>query len=104
MLNDTINSGPTTIYMPHTFRVELTELHALYENILYKLTDFPKAGEVNWRVLEMVDQVMDDWALLGYGTTSEIKGLVEVFKFCLCAIAFYKLSSCCIFIRPVCLI
>ncbi|CAG8451093.1 6862_t:CDS:10 [Ambispora leptoticha] len=63
---------------PHTFRDELTEVHALYENLLYQITSFPKAGDVNWRILEMVDQVMADWTLLGYGKASEMRGLVEM--------------------------
>ncbi|KAF0420930.1 TPR-like protein [Gigaspora margarita] len=79
-------SAPTTftlneqsnIYTPHTFRVELTELHTLYENVLYQITSFPKAGEINWRVLEMVDQIMSDWVVLNGGTTAEMRGLVEM--------------------------
>ncbi|KAG9298511.1 hypothetical protein G9A89_016508 [Geosiphon pyriformis] len=70
-------NGSSSLLTPHTFRSELTEIHTQYENVLYKLTSFPKAGEVNWRVLEMVDQVMSDWALVGYGKTSEMRSVVE---------------------------
>ncbi|CAG8530734.1 8928_t:CDS:2 [Dentiscutata erythropus] len=68
----------SAIYTPHTFRVELTSLHTLYENVLYQITSFPKAGEINRRVLEMVDQIMSDWVVLNGGTTTEMRGLVEV--------------------------
>ena len=72
------NSGQSTIYTPHTFRIELTGLHSLYENALFQITSFPKAGEANWRVLEMVDQVMSDWDVLGGGTIVEMRELIEV--------------------------
>ncbi|CAG8433123.1 7787_t:CDS:10 [Ambispora gerdemannii] len=65
-------------YTPNTFRAELTRLHGLYESVLYQITSFPKAGEVNWRILDMVDQVMADWALLGCRKPSEMRGLVEM--------------------------
>ncbi|CAB4390189.1 unnamed protein product [Rhizophagus irregularis] len=68
----------STIYTPHTFRVELTELHLLYENVIFQITSFPKAGEANWRVLEMVDQVMSDWTILGGGTSAEMRELIEM--------------------------
>ncbi|CAI2165960.1 1376_t:CDS:10 [Funneliformis geosporum] len=71
-------SEQSTVYTPHTFRIELTELHSLYENILYQITTFPKAGEINSRMLEMVDQVMSDWAVLGGGTAAEMRGLIEM--------------------------
>ncbi|CAG8488262.1 6514_t:CDS:2, partial [Cetraspora pellucida] len=68
----------SAIYTPHTFRVELTGLHTLYEIVLYQITAFPRAGETNWRVLEMVDQIMSDWVVLNGGTTAEMRGLVEM--------------------------
>ncbi|CAG8518364.1 1508_t:CDS:10 [Paraglomus brasilianum] len=71
--NDQQNSSA-----PRTFRQELTELHSLYENVLYQIVKFPQAGEVNWRVLEMVDQIISDWILLGGGTILEIRGVVEM--------------------------
>ena len=72
------NSEKSTVYTPNTFRTELTELHSLYEKVLFQITIFPKAGEVNWRVLEMVDQVMFDWDVLGGGTAAEMRELTEV--------------------------
>ncbi|CAG8486912.1 7648_t:CDS:10 [Funneliformis mosseae] len=71
-------SEQSTVYTPHTFRNELTELHSLYENILYQITTFPKAGEINSRMLEMVDQIMTDWTVLGSGTAAEMRGLIEM--------------------------
>ncbi|CAG8605542.1 26160_t:CDS:10, partial [Racocetra persica] len=68
----------SAVYTPHTFRVELTGLHTLYESVLYQITSFPKAGETNWRVLEMVDQIMSDWVVLNGGTTAEMRGLIEM--------------------------
>jgi hypothetical protein len=56
----------------------LTELHSLYEKVLSQVTSFPKSGEINWRVLEMVDQVMSDWDVLGGGTAAEMRELIEV--------------------------
>ena len=63
---------------PRTFRQEVTELHLLYESVLYQIVKFPQAGKVNWRVHEMVDQIISDWILLGGGTIAEIRGVVEV--------------------------
>ncbi|CAG8550778.1 5734_t:CDS:10, partial [Acaulospora morrowiae] len=71
-------SDKSSVYTPYTFRVELTGLHYSYENVLYQITPFPKAGESNWRVLEFVDQVISDWALLNRGTTVEMKGLIDM--------------------------
>ena len=71
MVATKFNSEKSTIYTPHTFRTEITELHSLYEKILFQITSFPKAGEINWRVLEMVDQVMSDWDVLGGGTAGD---------------------------------
>lgn len=60
----------------------MTELHLLYENVIFQITSFPKAGEANWRVLEMVDQVMSDWTILGGGTSAEMRELIEVGMCC----------------------
>ncbi|RIA88112.1 hypothetical protein C1645_775755 [Glomus cerebriforme] len=70
----------STIYTPHTFRIELTGLHKLYEDALIQITTFPKSGEINWRVLEMVDQVMSDWVVLGGGTAAEMRELIEMLR------------------------
>ncbi|CAJ0644372.1 10956_t:CDS:10 [Entrophospora sp. SA101] len=68
----------STIFTPHTFRVEINGLHLSYEKVLDQITRFPKAGEINWKVLEFIDQVMSDWILLNGGTAAEIKNLIEM--------------------------
>ncbi|CAG8464535.1 6997_t:CDS:2 [Racocetra fulgida] len=85
------NDSPDHISMPPTVdeslvsdvfaKLESALSHASgqeKESVLYQITSFPKAGETNWRVLEMVDQIMSDWVVLNGGTTAEMRGLIEV--------------------------
>ncbi|KAF9408781.1 hypothetical protein BGZ94_002189 [Podila epigama] len=57
--------------------LELTQVHSYWENALYTFTPFPKANEVNWRVIELIERVVEDRNLIGAGTDADKKSLVE---------------------------
>lgn len=54
------------------------QLHLLYEDLTHKVHRFPKANEINWRVLEMCEQLVTDWRMVGPGSLSERRSLVDV--------------------------
>lgn len=45
---------------------------------MYAVTTFPGANEKNWRVLVMIEQIVEDRKLLGPGNDADKKALVEV--------------------------
>ncbi|KAI9480344.1 MAG: hypothetical protein EXX96DRAFT_562241 [Benjaminiella poitrasii] len=59
------------------FIVEQTQLHTIYEKMLYTVTPLPKAGQVNTHVLEFIDQFAKDFELIGT-TAYDLRGFVEV--------------------------
>lgn len=60
-----------------SFITELSQLHAIYEKMLYMQVPMPRAGQVNQPVLDFVDQLMVDFELMGT-TTQDLRGLREV--------------------------
>ncbi|KAF7726682.1 hypothetical protein EC973_008556 [Apophysomyces ossiformis] len=58
------------------FVTEITQLHAIYEKMLYALAPFPRAGQSNDLVLDFVDQLASDFELIGY-TGQEYRGFIE---------------------------
>ncbi|GAA5816925.1 hypothetical protein MFLAVUS_010460 [Mucor flavus] len=58
------------------FIVEQSQLHTIYEKMLYLQVPLPKAGEVNTRVLDFVDQFANDFELIGT-TAHDLRGFVE---------------------------
>ncbi|KAF1831220.1 hypothetical protein BDW02DRAFT_572268 [Decorospora gaudefroyi] len=52
-------------------RAELKRVEVVYENLLIKETQFPKASETNHEVEAWVDSVMDNWRLLCGPTWSD---------------------------------
>ncbi|RMZ70868.1 filamentation [Pyrenophora seminiperda CCB06] len=52
-------------------RAELKRVETVYESLLVKETDFPKASETNHEVEAWVDAVMDNWRLLCGPTWSD---------------------------------
>ncbi|KAI8085700.1 hypothetical protein BDF21DRAFT_437777 [Thamnidium elegans] len=58
------------------FIVEQSQLHTIYEKMLYLQVPLPKAGEVNTRVLDFVDQFASDFELIGT-TAHDLRGFVE---------------------------
>ncbi|KAF9395445.1 hypothetical protein BGX21_009892 [Mortierella sp. AD011] len=57
--------------------VEIAQIHAYWEDALYAVTPFPKANEKNWRVLVMIEQIVDDRKLIGQGNDADKRALVE---------------------------
>ncbi|KAI1311552.1 hypothetical protein EDD11_003434 [Mortierella claussenii] len=57
--------------------LEISQIHAYWEDALYAVTSFPKAEEKNWRVLVMIEQIVEDRKLLGPGNDADKRVLVE---------------------------
>ncbi|RKP27826.1 hypothetical protein SYNPS1DRAFT_20757 [Syncephalis pseudoplumigaleata] len=66
------------IQVPMTFRQEILQLHELYEDAVHRCAQFPRANHVNMLPLEMADQIMNDWKLIGAASRMERRGLVEL--------------------------
>jgi hypothetical protein len=58
--------------------LEIAQIHAYWEDSLYAVTAFPKADEKNWRVLSMIEQIVEDRKLIGPGNDADKRVLVEV--------------------------
>lgn len=58
------------------FIVEQSQLHTIYEKMLYLEVPLPRAGEVNTPVLDFVDQFASDFELIG-STAHDLRGFVE---------------------------
>ncbi|KAF1801193.1 hypothetical protein FB192DRAFT_1384584 [Mucor lusitanicus] len=58
------------------FIIEQSQLHTIYEKMLYLDVPLPKAGQVNQRVLDFVDQFASDFELMGT-TAHDLRGFVE---------------------------
>ena len=56
----------------------MAQIHAYWEDSLYAVTAFPGANMKNWRVLVMIEQIIEDRKMLGPGNDADKKALVEV--------------------------
>ncbi|KAF9930266.1 hypothetical protein FBU30_000686 [Linnemannia zychae] len=61
---------------PEALNQELANVHANWEDALYAVTAFPRANEKNWRVVAMIEQIVEDRKLLGPGNDADKKALV----------------------------
>ncbi|KAG0797788.1 hypothetical protein G6F22_004619 [Rhizopus arrhizus] len=59
------------------FIIEQSQLHTVYEKMLYQQVPMPKAGQINKSVLDFVDQLASDFELIGT-TTQDLRGFKEV--------------------------
>lgn len=57
---------------------ELPSVHAYWEESLLAFVQFPKAGEINWRVLELVERIVDDRKLIGFSNEASKRSHIEV--------------------------
>ncbi|KAI1312681.1 hypothetical protein EDD11_002880 [Mortierella claussenii] len=64
-------------FHPASLSLEMAQIHAYWEDSLYAITSFPRADEKNWRVLVMVEQIIEDRKLLGPGNDADKRALVE---------------------------
>ncbi|KAK3842121.1 MAG: hypothetical protein J3R72DRAFT_143282 [Linnemannia gamsii] len=55
----------------------MAQIHAYWEDSLYAVTPFPGANEKNWRVLVMIEQIIEDRKMLGSGNDADKKAFVE---------------------------
>ncbi|KAL1920695.1 uncharacterized protein VTP21DRAFT_1072 [Calcarisporiella thermophila] len=60
-----------------SIRQELAQIHSSYEQCVRLITPCPKSGELNVQVLELVDQVVSCWDMLG-GTLGELRNVVDL--------------------------
>ncbi|KAI0227710.1 hypothetical protein L0F63_006856 [Massospora cicadina] len=77
-------AAPTTdahsamsIYSPEAFRDEMSNIQTRYEALVYTLERFPKADAINFRVLDMADTFVANWALLKNSRAMDTKDLAE---------------------------
>ncbi|KAF9998695.1 hypothetical protein BGZ79_007636 [Entomortierella chlamydospora] len=79
----TATNGTSTVideqsqFYPTALSQELAQIHAYWEDSLATITSFPKADEKNWRVLVMIEQIVEDRKLLGSGSDADKRALVE---------------------------
>ncbi|KAG0261688.1 hypothetical protein BG011_000784 [Mortierella polycephala] len=64
-------------FYPAALAVEMAQIHAYWEDALYAVTTFPRADEKNWRVLEMIERIVQDRRLTGLGNDADKRALVE---------------------------
>lgn len=64
-------------FYPAALSLEIAQIHAYWEDSLYAVNSFPKADEKNWRVLGMIEQIVEDRKLLGPGNDADKRVLVE---------------------------
>ncbi|KAG0233561.1 hypothetical protein BGW42_007396 [Actinomortierella wolfii] len=81
-INGVNGNASTTIdeqsqFYPASLSLEIAQIHAYWEDALYAVTPFPRANEKNWRVLNMVEQIVNDRKLFGGGNDADKRALVE---------------------------
>ncbi|KAF9192160.1 hypothetical protein BGZ51_006134 [Haplosporangium sp. Z 767] len=64
-------------FYPVALASEMAQIHAYWEDALYAVTTFPRADEKNWRVLEMIERIVQDRKLTGLGNDADKRALVE---------------------------
>ncbi|KAF9361437.1 hypothetical protein BGX26_003181 [Mortierella sp. AD094] len=64
-------------FYPAALSLEIAQIHAYWEDALYAVTSFPQANEKNWRVLVMIEQIVEDRKLIGQGNDADKRALVE---------------------------
>ncbi|KAG0083208.1 hypothetical protein BGZ92_010986 [Podila epicladia] len=57
---------------------ELPSVHAYLEESLFAFVQFPKAGEINWRVLDLVERIVNDRKLIGFSNEASKRSHVEI--------------------------
>ncbi|KAK3813019.1 MAG: hypothetical protein J3Q66DRAFT_347178 [Benniella sp.] len=62
---------------PDFLRPEIAQIHAYWEDALYEVISFPRAEEKNYHVLAMIEQIVEDWKLIGPGNDADKRVLVE---------------------------
>ncbi|KAF9913610.1 hypothetical protein BX616_009816, partial [Lobosporangium transversale] len=62
---------------PTALCLEVAQIHASWEDSLYAITAFPRADQKNWRVLVMIEQIMEDHKVLGSSSEADKRALVE---------------------------
>ncbi|KAG0374285.1 hypothetical protein BGX24_010588 [Mortierella sp. AD032] len=69
--------GEQSQFYPAALSLEMAQIHAYWEDSLYAVTPFPGANEKNWRVLVMIEQIIEDRKMLGSGNDADKKAFVE---------------------------
>ncbi|KAF9948226.1 hypothetical protein BGZ72_009837 [Mortierella alpina] len=74
---NTAAADDQTQFYPASLSLEIAQIHAYWEDALYAVTSFPTAEEKNWRVLVMIEQIVEDRKMLGPGNDADKRVLVE---------------------------
>ncbi|KAG0320016.1 hypothetical protein BG000_003718, partial [Podila horticola] len=77
-VNITGDSPASDDFSSASIAVELPSVHAYWEESLFVFVQFPKAGEINWRVLDLVERIVDDRKLIGFSNESSKRSHVEL--------------------------
>ncbi|KAF9431368.1 hypothetical protein BGZ76_000407 [Entomortierella beljakovae] len=64
-------------FYPTALSHELAQIHAYWEDALSAITTFPRADEKNWRIVAMIEQIVQDRKLLGSGNDADKRSLVD---------------------------
>ncbi|KAF9101372.1 hypothetical protein BGX27_011502 [Mortierella sp. AM989] len=64
-------------FYPVALSQEIAQIHAYWEDSLAVITTFPRADEKNWRILVMIEQIIEDRKVLGAGNDADKRALVE---------------------------
>ncbi|KAF9425226.1 hypothetical protein BGZ76_003366 [Entomortierella beljakovae] len=64
-------------FYPASLSLEIAQIHAYWEDALYSVTLFPRADEKNWRVLLMIEQIVEDRKLIGPGNDADKRAFVD---------------------------
>ncbi|KAF9926655.1 hypothetical protein FBU30_003799 [Linnemannia zychae] len=72
-----INTDEQGQFYPAALSLEIAQIHAYWEDSLYAVTTFPKADEKNWRVLIMIEQIIEERKLIGPGNDADKRVIVE---------------------------
>ncbi|KAJ1929758.1 hypothetical protein IWQ60_000910 [Tieghemiomyces parasiticus] len=70
--------APPVVYYPTTFKLELMGLYHEYEDLLPSVYRFPQAHETHTPIIDMVDQAVADWQLMGAQSPAELRALVQL--------------------------
>ncbi|KAG0339198.1 hypothetical protein BG004_006924 [Podila humilis] len=71
------NNTSSDEFSPASLAVELAQVHVYWEEVLFDFTPFPKANEVNWRVPDLIERIVEERRMVGSGNDADKRSLVE---------------------------
>ncbi|KAG0013488.1 hypothetical protein BGZ81_000997 [Podila clonocystis] len=77
-VNITGDSTASDDFSSASIACELPSVHTYWEESLFGFVQFPKAGEINWRVLDLIERIVDDRKLIGFSSEASKRSHVEL--------------------------